>query len=84
MNHMNHMKQKREKVFEYEAIFSPNGSGYTVTIPKLPGLVTEGKNLSEAKMMARDAIRCHLEAILKDAPARSSSSFHRIRVLAMA
>ena len=44
----------------------PNGGGYTVTVPKLPGLVTEGNNLKEAREMTRDAIRCYLESILKD------------------
>lgn len=60
------MKKHKETVYQYEAIFDPNGAGYTVTVPKLPGLVTEGDNLKEAKEMAKDAIRCYLEALLKD------------------
>ncbi len=44
----------------------PNGEGYTVTVPKLPGLVTEGSNLKEAREMVRDAIRCYIGALLKD------------------
>ncbi|OGF62005.1 hypothetical protein A2926_01425 [Candidatus Giovannonibacteria bacterium RIFCSPLOWO2_01_FULL_44_40] len=60
------MKTKRELIFQYEVIFEPNGAGYTVTVPKLPGIVTEGDNLKEAKEMAKDAIKCHLEAALKD------------------
>ncbi len=59
-------KTLRKKVYQYTAIFEPNGGGYTVTVPKLPGLVTEGDNLKEAKEMAKDAIRCHLEGLLKD------------------
>lgn len=60
------MKNRKEAVYQYEAIFEPNGGGYTVTVPKLPGLVTEGDNLAEARMMAKDAIRCYLEALLKE------------------
>jgi antitoxin HicB len=36
-----------------------------VTVPLLPGLVTYGRTLSEAREMARDAIRCHLEGLQK-------------------
>ena len=56
------MKKRKEEIDHYEAIFDPNGSGYTVTVPKLPGLVTEGSNLNEAREMVRDAIRCHLKS----------------------
>ena len=60
------MKKHKEVIYQYETLFDPNGVGYTVTVPKLPGLVTEGDNLKEAREMAKDAIRCYLEAILKD------------------
>ena len=46
--------------------FEPNGSGYTVTSKQLPGLVTVGDNLKEAREMAKDAVRCYIEALLKD------------------
>ena len=60
------MAKRKETIYPYEAVFDSNGSGYTVTVPKLPGLVTEGNNLKDAREMARDAIRCYLEALLKD------------------
>jgi predicted RNase H-like HicB family nuclease len=41
-------------------------SGYQVTVPLLPGLTTYGRTLAEAREMARDAIRCHLEGLQKD------------------
>ncbi len=59
-------KRQKEVIYQYETIFEPNGEGYTITVPKLPGLVTEGDNLREARLMAKDAIRCYLEALLKD------------------
>lgn len=66
------MKKRREKIYQYEVIFESNGQGYTVTAPELPGLVTEGNNLKEARQMAKDAIRCYLEALLKDKLLRTS------------
>jgi len=53
------MKNSRERVHEYSAFFEANQRrGYTVTVPALPGLVTEGKNLEHARDMAKNAIRC--------------------------
>ena len=62
------MKKHKEIIYQYETIFDPNGAGYTVTVPSLPGLVTEGDNLKEAREMTKDAIRCYLEAMLKEKP----------------
>lgn len=60
------MKKHKETIYQYDVIFDDNGAGYTVMVPKLPGLVTEGGNLKEAREMAKDAIRCYLEALLKE------------------
>jgi len=45
---------------------NPPFPGYQVTVPMLPGLATYGRTLGEARTMARDAIRCHLEGLRKD------------------
>jgi predicted RNase H-like HicB family nuclease len=74
------MAKRKETIYKYEAIFDPNGAGYTITIPKLPGLVTEGDNLKEAREMAKDAIRCYLEALLKDKVLSGSVRKSKIRV----
>jgi len=58
--------KKKETIYQYEVIFDPNGAGYTVTVPKLPGLVTEGDSLRHAREMAKDAIRCYIEGLLKE------------------
>ena len=51
-------------MYEYTAFFEENEhGGYTVTVPALPGLVTEGKNLEDARHMAQDAIRCYLDGL---------------------
>lgn len=74
------MQKRKGKVYEYETVFDPNGAGYTVTVPKLPGLVTEGDNLRHAREMAKDAIRCYLEAILKE-HAITASHKERMRII---
>ena len=50
----------------YTAVFDQGDGGYTVTVPALPGLVTEGRTIDEAREMAIDAIRCYLESLRKD------------------
>jgi predicted RNase H-like HicB family nuclease len=40
-------------------------TGYQVTVPLLPGLITYGRTLAEAQEMARDAIECHIEGLRK-------------------
>jgi predicted RNase H-like HicB family nuclease len=48
-------------------LFEPaEEGGYVVTCPALPGLVTEGDTLQEARDMAADAIRGYLESLAKD------------------
>ena len=60
------MKNGRSRLLEYTAFFEPNEhGGYTVTVPALPGLVTEGKDLDHARAMAKDAIRCYVEGLKK-------------------
>lgn len=39
----------------------PNDGGYTVTVPALPGVVTEGATVDEAIANAREAIALTLE-----------------------
>jgi predicted RNase H-like HicB family nuclease len=38
--------------------------GYQVIVPALPGIVTYGRTIDEAREMAEDAVRCHLRAVL--------------------
>ena len=75
------MEKQKETIYNFEVVFENNDEGYTVTVPKLPGLVTEGSSLEEARLMAKDAIRCYLEALLKDKINKSSSKIkERINV----
>jgi antitoxin HicB len=60
------MKRSTRKPREYRASIEANEhGGYTVTVPALPGLVTEGKDLEHARTMAKDAVRCYIEGLKK-------------------
>ena len=39
--------------------------GYTITVPSLPGLVTEAKDMKQAKVVLEDAVMCYLEGLRK-------------------
>jgi len=59
-------KRKQLKVLKYTAIFEPaEEGGYVVTVPSLPGCVTEGDTFEEAVEMVKDAIRAYI-AVLKE------------------
>lgn len=44
----------------------PEGGGYTITVPALPGCVTQGRSREEALERAREAIACHIEGLQAD------------------
>ncbi len=44
---------------------APEG-GYTVVVPALPGCVTEGDTLTDALLMAEDAISGYLSVLAED------------------
>jgi antitoxin HicB len=51
----------------YTIILHPDrDGGYTVTVPTLPGCVTQGETLEEAIEMAKDAIRLYIESLIAD------------------
>ncbi len=55
-----------QKVLEYTAIFEPaKEGGYVVSVPALPGCVTEGDSFEEASSMIKDAVEGYL-SVLKD------------------
>jgi antitoxin HicB len=53
--------------YSYTVLFEPaEEGGFIVTCPALPGLVTEGDTLEEARALAQDAIRAYLESLSKN------------------
>jgi antitoxin HicB len=66
----NATKQETSNEYSFTVFFEPGAEGgYVVSCPALPGLVTEGDSLVEARKMARDAIRAYLKSLRKDGDA---------------
>lgn len=54
------------KSLKYTVLYTPEPKGgFTVTVPSLPGCITYGKDLEEAKKMAKDAISLYTESLQK-------------------
>ena len=54
------------KKLSYNVIFRPEPEGgFTVIVPSLPGCITYGKNLQEAKEMVVDAIKGYVMSLKK-------------------
>lgn len=54
--------------YKYTIILEPDPEegGYTVTVPSLPGCVTQGETREEAIAMAKDAIRLFIETLVEN------------------
>lgn len=54
------------KQLHFNVIFRPESEGgFTVIVPSLPGCVTYGRDLKEAKKMAIDAIEGYIASLKK-------------------
>lgn len=60
-------KTIKKKVYQYTAIFEPDKEqgGYTVTIPALPGCISEGNTFEEALKNIREAANLYLVVMRK-------------------
>lgn len=59
-------KQKFAKVLKYTVVFEPSeDGGYVVSVPALPGCLSQGETFEEASKMIKDAIFGYL-AVLKE------------------
>lgn len=66
-------------ILKYDVIFEeqPQG-GYTVTVPSLPGCISEGDTFEEAKTNISDAIKLYVEdlgAEGEEVPKRNANIF---------
>ena len=82
-----HRKQNTTKnLVNFSAIFQPEPEGgFTVLIPSLPGCITYGKNLEEARAMGQEAIELYLEVLAETGeqiPADTSPYISTIGVVA--
>ena len=59
-------KKISQKILKYTAIFEPEeDGGYVVSVPAIPGCVTQGDTFEEAVEMVKDALEGCL-AVLKE------------------
>lgn len=59
-------KVVKSTVYTYTVLFEPaREGGYTVAVPMLPGVITEGDTLEEARERAKEAIRGYLKVLRK-------------------
>ena len=58
------MAKRKVKIAKYTAIFEPaEEGGYVVTVPTLPGCITEGDTFEEAVDMVKDAIKTYIQSL---------------------
>lgn len=61
------MKTQSENILRYDVIFEEaKEGGYVVTVPSLPGCISEGDTFEEAKKNISEAISAYLESLAMD------------------
>ena len=56
----------KKNELQFHAIFRPEPEGgFTVIIPSLPGCISYGKNIKEAKKMGAEAIKGYITSLKK-------------------
>lgn len=60
-------KQIVHTIYQYTAVFEPDerAGGFTVTIPTLPGCISEGDTFEEAVRNIREAASLYIEVMQK-------------------
>lgn len=57
-------KSLSKKILKYTVIFEPaEKGGYVVSVPALPGCVSQGETFEEATAMIKDAMKGYLEVL---------------------
>ena len=49
--------------YRYTILLTPEEGGYTITVPAIPAIATEGDTVEEAIAMAKDAIKLYLDVL---------------------
>lgn len=59
-------RKKTVRVYHYTAVFDPAPEGgYTVSVPALPGCISEGDTFEEARKNIREAMELYLEEMIQ-------------------
>lgn len=78
--------KKKKKILQYTVYFLPedDGDGFTVEVPALPGCVSYGKTVSQAKKNIQEAIELYLEVLAErgyKAPADDDPNFFKGKIV---
>jgi predicted RNase H-like HicB family nuclease len=69
----------KEQKLQFNIIFRPEPEGgFTAVVPSLPGCITYGQDLKEAKKMAIDAILGYIASVKKQGEAKDCPKGPRI------
>lgn len=64
------MNNLKKKIIEYTVIFEPDDQGgYVVSVPALPGCVTQGESFEEAISNIKDAMKGYIEVLKEEGQA---------------
>ncbi|MBU1031450.1 type II toxin-antitoxin system HicB family antitoxin [Patescibacteria group bacterium] len=69
------------KSYTFRTIIEPDEKGYHGFVPLLRGVHTVGKTIEETKKNLDEAIKCHLEGLIKDGiiPPREQNAIEAIQ-----
>jgi len=75
----------KSKILEYTVLFTPDeeSGGFVVEVPSLPGCVTQGETVEEAKKNVKEAIELFLETLEErglEAPQDEEPNFFKSKV----
>ncbi len=74
----------KDRYLDFTVLFQPaEEGGFTVLVPALPGCITEGDTLEEARAMAIDAIECYVGSLKADGeeiPTEVNSFIGKVRI----
>jgi predicted RNase H-like HicB family nuclease len=66
---------------EYRVRFSDAGNGWIMaTVPEMPAAITQGRDMEEARLMIRDAIKLLLECYADDEAADTDATWETITI----
>jgi predicted RNase H-like HicB family nuclease len=51
---------------EYEIVLVPEATGFSVFVPELPSVATQGETVEEAVAMAKEAIELYVETMQEE------------------
>ncbi len=79
------MSQNKLKILNYTVYIKPSEDGFfDVTVPALPGCITQGNTYEEALYMARECIQGFVEALQENnlpVPKERVSLIQRLKVI---